>query len=174
MDISRNTKKCIVIYRLTIPARVCIAVFKVFFDFDVYYLDMNLQFKNVKIIADLEKKGIKWIKKEYEHFSQYLRSMFDAVEYAEYIYQTVRLSHINTTIDGILVHDESQYKKIDVFWKYYIYRAILPFAEEYAAARFLMNTGKYKRINIIAINSLASFFKRKVRRIYTGSCFSGP
>lgn len=167
-------KKCLVIYRLTLPARrLYIPLYRLFMKYDVYYLDMHLRYRDLKTIQDLEKAGIKWVKREYQHFSQYLSSMFDAVDYAEHIYKTVRLSHTNRTIDNILVNNESQRKKMDVFWKYYIYRAILPFAEQYAAAQFLINTGKYDRVNIIAINSLASLLKGKFERNIKVRIFPG-
>jgi hypothetical protein len=139
------------------PAMLYIAVRRLFGKYDVYYLDMHNTYRDVQKIKDLEKRGIKWVKREYKHFSQYLSGMFDAVSYSERIYEKIRLSHLNKAISDALLENDSQRNKMDVFWKYYIYRMIWPFAEQYAAARYLAGTGRYERVTVIAFNSLASF-----------------
>jgi len=155
-------KRCLVIYRLTKPAMLYIAIRKIFIKGDVYYLDMHNAYRNVDKIKELEKNNIKWIKREYRHLSQYLAGMYDAVSYSEHIYDKLRRSHLHQAIADALLKNNSQRKKMDVFWKYYIYRMIWPFAEEYAAARYLENTGRYDRVSIISFNSLASFLKERI------------
>jgi len=154
-------KKCLVIYRLTMPAMLYITIRRLFGEYDVYYMDMHNAYRNVQKIKELEKREIRWVKREYREFSQYLAGMFDAVSYAERIYEKIRLSHLNKAIADALLENDSQRNKMDVFWKYYIYRMIWPFAEQYAAARYLAGVGKYDRVNVIAFNSLASFLKER-------------
>lgn len=155
-------KRCLVIYRLTRPAMLYITARRILIKGDVYYLDMHNAYRNVEKIKDLENNNIRWIKREYRHLSQYLAGMYDAVSYSEHIYEKLRFSHLHQAIAAALLKNDSQRKKMDVFWKYYIYRMIWPFAEQYAAARYLENTGRYDRVSVIAFNSLASFLKERI------------
>ncbi len=154
--------RCLVIYRLTKPAMLYITIRRIFIKGDVYYLDMHNAYRSVDKIKELEKNNIKWIKREYRHSSQYLAGMYDAVSYSEHIYEKLRFSHLHHAIADVLIKNGSQRRKMDVFWKYYIYRMIWPFAEQYAAARYLESTGRYEKVTVIAFNSLAPFLKERI------------
>jgi hypothetical protein len=52
-------KRCLVIYRLTKPAMMYIAIRRIFIKGDVYYLDMHNSYRNVDTIKELEKNNIK-------------------------------------------------------------------------------------------------------------------
>ncbi len=124
-------------------------------NYEVYYVEMNNKLNDIKIVNGLEKGGIKWIKKEYTDFSQYERGVYLAVEFADGIYEKVKLSYVNRCINEMLLTQADHKNKMDVIWKYYLFRIISTFAGQYAAAEYLLKTNNYEEVRIISFNSFA-------------------
>lgn len=126
-----------------------------FFNYDVFYVETSNQYNDIKVVNNLEKDSIRWIKKEYATFSQHERGLYLSVEFADSIYKKVQCSHINRCIHKTLLKREGLKAKMDVLWKYGLSRIIKPFAEQYAAAEYLIQTNNYEKVRIVSCNSFA-------------------
>ncbi|HOE16839.1 MAG TPA: hypothetical protein PLX02_05000 [Syntrophorhabdaceae bacterium] len=150
-------RKAIVIFRILGVAVPFLIIAKSIFRFDTYFVEKD----TIEKINDREGRGIKWIKKEYKEFSEHVRGMFIASGLVDEIYEKVRKSSLYHYIEKVFARSESHKKKMEVVWKYYLFRGIGAFADQYAAALYLKNMKGYNSITIVCCNSLAYFIKRK-------------
>jgi hypothetical protein len=150
-------RKALVLFRIAYLSIPILILLKRMFDIDIYFINKDHMDK----INYLEEKRIKWIKKEYKEFSQFNKGMFLAADFANEIYKKTKKSSIHSFINRILTKSKNHREKMDVAWKYYLLRGIGAFADQYAAALFLRDSGRYDSITIVAFNSLAYFLDRK-------------
>lgn len=148
-------KKAIVFYRISNIILPFLILLKRWCDYDVYFIENEKKER----VSYLETLGIKWIKKEYEEFSQYTKGAFLSPDFAAKIYEKVRGACINSEMNTLLLKDGAQRLQMDVVWKYYIFRGIESFADQYAAAEYLHGTGRYVKVTVVSCNSLAYFLK---------------
>ena len=155
-----NTKKkVIVIYGVSTLILPFLIFLKKWYGYKIYFIERE----KIERINYLETIGIKWIKKEYKDFSQYTKGTFQSPDFAAKIYTKVKCSRLNLAIDALLLKNEAHRMKIDVMWKYYIFKGIENFADLYAAAEYLNKTGRYGSVTVVSFNSLAHFLKDSLK-----------
>lgn len=150
-------KRAIVLLRIVKVAIPFLVLIRKIFDVDVFYVKGNV----IERVNKLDAHGLRWIMKEYQDYSDHTKGAFLASELAEEILEKIKLSKIYQSVEYIFAKDEVKKKKLEVFWKYYMFRGIGDFAEQYAAAFCLKKSERYKSIWIISYNSLAYFTKKR-------------
>ncbi|MDD5006789.1 MAG: hypothetical protein PHC68_00135 [Syntrophorhabdaceae bacterium] len=134
---------------------------------------MSKAFRNTEKLNLYERHGIRWVKREYNNFSCYARAQSLAVEFAENIFQITNKSKSYSIIKKLLNVRQEHQGKIDVAWKYYFNRVITPFAEQYAAAEYLLANQRFKKVRIIAFHSFASFLRKDLASELSVTIFPG-
>lgn len=153
-------KRALVISRLTWSSLLFFLFFRLIKSDTIYYYEMSEYFsKRLQIINFIERFNVKWIKKEYVDCSEYERGFFFAKEFADVIFKKVDNAHSINEISKHFSIPESLQKKIEVVWKKNISDFILLFSHQYAAAVYLINKKRYKKVTLIAFNSMASFLQ---------------
>lgn len=160
---NKKQKKIFLVYRLNIVYVFFAYLIKAFMKFDLYFIEVNKSYRNIKKILSLESLGIIWFKKLYSTFSEHTKNLYVAKSLTEKIYNKIRRSAVNTKIDETLLRDNVQIdnkNKIEVMWKYYIFRAINSFAHQYVAAEYLLKANEGKKIIILSFNPFLFYLKQ--------------
>ena len=153
--------KYLVLQRLSICSFAIGILFRGF-KYEIYFVEVDKMFRNLKIIKVLGKIGFKWIKAEYDSYSSASRGEYYlAVEFAEIIFKKLaNESGILKNITKILSSkQEDMEDRIDVLWKSTIYQYIVEFAETCAAAEFLFNKNESSKIIIVTTSKLGLLCK---------------
>jgi hypothetical protein len=155
----KSKKKAIVFFRISKSILPFLILLKEWRDYEIYFIEKD----SIERINHLESLGIKWIKKEYREFSQYTKGLYLSPNFASMIYEKVRGSHLNAEMNAVLLTNDVQRPKMEVAWKYHLLKGIEAFADQYAAAEYLYDTGRYGRVMVVSCNSLAFFLKANLK-----------
>lgn len=106
----------------------------------------------------MERFNLKWIKKDYTAYSEYVREWFLSRDMAEELFYKIKDSLLLNEISSYFSVPDHLKKKMEVFWKQNIFRHIAPFANQYAMAEYLIAKNKYSRVTVLVFN-LGPFLK---------------
>ncbi|MCX5807581.1 MAG: hypothetical protein NT010_16195 [Proteobacteria bacterium] len=155
---SKN-RKAIVLYRLTLITFLISILFKRGKLTDVYFFEVSLYFqKRIKLIERLEQHGYRWIKKDYIHFSDFEKGNIFATDFQRKIFEKINLSFIVNLINQYYSSEKIK-TKMEVVWRHNIFKAIKPFAFQYAVFYFLDKKNIYTKVRLLTSNSIALLIK---------------
>lgn len=159
-DVMEFAKKSLILPKLTWFSFLIGLCLKIVKKYEICYIEISEYFsKRLWIINFFEKFGFTWIKKEYVDCSEYERGFFFAEEFADVIFKKVDNAHSINEMSKHFSIPESLQKKMEVVWKKNISDFILLFSHQYAAAVYLINKKRYKKVTLIAFNSMASLLQ---------------
>lgn len=171
-----NTPKITFVFpKLSFLSILITLFFKTLRNSEMYYVEIGSRFNKLSTINKLEKYGFKWIKKEYDHYSEYSQDYFTTVKYADELYEKTKHSYSYREICNYLGINDDLKKKMKVLWKWRFCNFVKDFASQTVAAKYLLEKENKRRIILITDNLIACLLKNvldeRIKYIFLPSIF---